>query len=77
MTDGFLRPDPAGWTPGPRWHAAVARAALSLQAYGAELEDLRVPVTWALTETYAGSISDEELVAMVAVMTPLTGLKSW
>jgi hypothetical protein len=55
----------------------VARAALSLQAYGAELEDLRVPVTWALTETYAGSISDEELVAMVAVMTPLTGLKSW
>jgi hypothetical protein len=55
----------------------VARAASSLLASGAELEDLRVPVAWALSETYAGSVSDDELVAMVAVMTPLTGLRSW
>ncbi len=60
--------------PTHRWHAAVARAATQLLTRGEELVDLRVPVAWALTENYAGSASDEALVEMVAVMTPLTAV---
>ena len=62
--------------PADRWHAAVARAAGSLLAQGEELEDLRVPVAWALSEVYGASSSDDELVEMVAVMTPLTAVRA-
>ncbi|MDP2269758.1 MAG: hypothetical protein Q8N23_00905 [Archangium sp.] len=60
--------------PTHRWHAAVARAATQLLSRGEDLVDLRVPVAWALSENYAGSASDDELVEMVAVMTPLTAV---
>lgn len=60
--------------PTHRWHAAVARAATQLLSRGEDLVDLRVPVAWALTENYGGSTNDEELVEMVALMTPLTAV---
>ncbi len=63
----------AGGQPTRRWHAAMARAATELLSRGEDLEDLRVPVAWALMEHY-GSASDEELVELVAVMTPLTAV---
>ncbi len=73
LSDGYLRPDAHRYVPAERWHAAVARAAAALMARGEELEDLRVPVAWALSEQYADSSTDGDLVDMVAVMTPLTG----
>ena len=57
----------------PRWHAALARAATQLLSRGEDLEDLRVPVAWALLQ-HNRSASDEELVELVAVMTPLTAV---
>lgn len=57
-----------------RWHGAVARAATELLSRGQDLEDLRVPVAWALLEIYGDSISDDALVELVGVMTPLTAV---
>lgn len=74
IADGFVRRQSNRCVPAERWHAAVARAATSLLAQGEDLEDLRVPVAWALSETYGATASDEDLVAMVAVMTPLTAV---
>lgn len=74
VADGFLLQESDRTVPAARWHAAVARAAAALMARGQELEDLRVPVAWALHEAYGASSSDEELVDMVAVMTPLTAV---
>lgn len=74
IADGFVRQVSNRCLPADRWHAAVARAAAQLLVRGEELEDLRVPVAWALTEAYGGSTSDEELVEMVSVMFPITGL---
>jgi hypothetical protein len=74
IADGFVRRQDDRWVPAARWHAAVARAAASLLTRGEDLEDLRVPVAWALSETYADSTNDDELVEMVSVMTPLTAL---
>ncbi len=74
IADGFVRRVEDQCLPADRWHAAVARAASTLLLRGEELEDLRVPVAWALTERYGDSTSDDELVEMVAVMIPLTGL---
>lgn len=74
LTDGFLRQESTHYRAATRWHAAVARAAKTLMARGEELEDLRVPVAWALSETYAESVSDDDLVEMAAVMTPFTGV---
>lgn len=73
VADGFLSRIDDHCVPAARWHAAVARAAKALMARGEDLIDLRVPVAWALTETYEDT-SDDELVEMIAVMTPLTGL---
>ncbi len=73
ISDGFVRQVSDRCLPADRWHAAVARAATALLLRGEELEDLRVPVAWALAESYGDSTSDDELVEMVAVMTPLTG----
>ena len=74
--DGFVRQSADHLAPTPRWHAAVARAAVALMLQGEELQDIRVPVAWALAQVYASSTTDEELVEMVAVMTPLTGVSS-
>ena len=76
IADGFVRPFKDHFVPTPRWHAAVARAAVALMLQGEELDDLRVPVAWALSEVYGTSSSDDEVVEMVAVMTPLTGVSS-
>ena len=75
IADGFVRRQSNRCVPADRWHAAVARAAAALMARGEELEDLRVPVAWALSESYGESANDDELVEMVAVMTPLTALQ--
>lgn len=74
LADGFLRQESHRYVPAARWHAAVARAAAALLSQGEELVDLRVPVAWALNESYGASSCDEELVEMVAVMTPLTAI---
>ena len=74
IADGYVLRLSGRCLPADRWHAAVARAATQLLLQGEELEDLRVPVAWALAENYGDSTSDDELVEMVAVMTPLTGL---
>lgn len=74
IADGFVRRESDRCVPADRWHAAVARASVALMSRGLKLEDLRMPVAWALTETYAASSSDDELVEMVAVMTPLTAI---
>lgn len=76
IADGFVRRETNRCVPADRWHAAVARAAKALLDRGEELEDLRVPVTWALSETYAGSSEDDELIEMIAVMTPLTAVRA-
>jgi len=73
VADGFLRRLDDHCVAAPRWHAAVARAAKALMARGEDLIDLRAPVAWALNESYADE-SEDELVEMIAVMTPLTGL---
>jgi hypothetical protein len=74
IADSFLRRESNRCLPADRWHAAMARAAVALLSRGEQLADLRVPVAWALSETYGESSSDDELVEMVAVMTPLTAL---
>ena len=74
VADGFVRRVSDRSLPADRWHAAVARAATELLLRGEELEDLRVPVAWALADSYGNSTSDDELVEMVAVMVPLTGV---
>lgn len=76
IADGFVRRKMNRCVPADRWHAAAARAAAALLMRGEELEDLRVPVAWALSETYGASSSDDELVEMVAVMTPLTAVRT-
>ena len=73
MADGYVDRRNGRLVPAARWHAAVARVAATMLARGEELEDMRVPVAWAITEAYSTS-SEEELVEMVALMTPLTGL---
>lgn len=74
IADGYVRRISNRCLPADRWHAAVARAATELMLRGEELEDLRVPVAWALTESYGESTSEDALVEMVALMVPLTGL---
>ena len=74
IADGFVRRESNRCVPADRWHAAMARAAAALLSRGEELEDLRVPVAWALSENYGESSSDDELVEMIAVMTPLTAV---
>lgn len=74
IVDGFVRRESNRCVPADRWHAAMARAAAALLSRGEELEDLRVPVAWALSENYGESTSEDELVEMVAVMTRLTAL---
>ncbi|MDP1826236.1 MAG: hypothetical protein Q8L48_23415 [Archangium sp.] len=74
IADGFVRRQSNRCVPAERWHAAVARAATSLLARGEDLDDLRVPVAWALSETYGECTNDEDLVQMVALMTPLTAV---
>ena len=74
IADGFVRRDHARCVPADRWHAALARAALTLMTRGQDLKDLRVPVAWALSEAYAASSTDDELVEMVAVMTALSAV---
>ena len=76
LADGFVRQEEERCVPAPRWHAALMRAALALQARGEELEDLRVPVAWALHEVYGESSSAAQLVALVTVMAPLSGLRA-
>lgn len=74
IADGFVRRESNRCVPADRWHAAVARAAATLWSRGEELEDLRVPVAWALGEAYGDSSSDDELVEMIALMMPLTAI---
>ncbi len=76
ISDGFIRQLTDHFAPTPRWHAAVARATVVLMLQGEELEGIDVPVAWALQEEYGASSSEEELLELAQVMTPLTGVSS-
>ncbi len=67
VEDGLLQRTPQRLRTSPRWQAAMARAALSLQRAGAPWTDLRLPIAAALLERYPG-IADAELVPLVEAM---------
>lgn len=70
VADGLLRRDEARVRTGPRWQAAMARAALHLQRAGAAWGDLRLPIAAALAEIYR-DLPDEEIAHYVEVMLPI------
>jgi len=65
ITDGFVRHGGGLLLAQPRWHAALARAAMELHEAGEELTDVRVPIAWAVTEAYGERASDVELATLV------------
>jgi hypothetical protein len=69
VDDGLLREGAAGLEPTSRWEGAMARAALRLQACGAPLLDLRMPIATALVELYR-DLADAELAALVEAILP-------
>jgi hypothetical protein len=68
--DGLVRSGPEGARTTARWQAAMARAALRLYGSDAPWQDLRLPITVALLDTYHG-ISDLELAERVEAMLPI------
>ncbi|MBI2395376.1 MAG: hypothetical protein HYV09_37750 [Deltaproteobacteria bacterium] len=57
-----------------RWQGAMMRAALRLNGLNEgsdEGADLRVPVAAALVEVYGVDTSDDTLVELIAILTPL------
>lgn len=70
LADGLVRRDGDRTRTTPRWHAAMARAALRLQQGGAPWKDVRLPVVAALVERYP-DLADEDLVALVEAMVPI------
>ncbi len=68
--DGLLRREASCHRTTRRWQTAMARAAFRLLYAGSDESDLRLPVACALLEVY-GELPDEELAAMVTVMTPI------
>ncbi len=74
IADGFVRRHAKRCVPTDRWHAAVAHAAAVLLLRGEEMDDLKAPIEWALTQAYADSTADEELIEMIMIMTPLTAV---
>ena len=68
--DGLVRSGPDGARTTARWQAAMARAALRLYGSAAPWQDLRLPITVALLDTYDG-LSDVELAGLVEAMLPI------
>lgn len=68
--DGLVRSGPGGARTTTRWQAAMARAALRLYRTDAPWQDLRLPIAAALLDT-CGSLSDDELAALVEAMLPI------
>ena len=68
--DGFLETIGARLRTTRRWHAALARAALRLFQDGEELTDLRVPIAFALAESYDDQ-PEKSLAAAVRVILPI------
>jgi hypothetical protein len=69
VADRFVRRVGGGLVTLPRWHAAMARAAYELHANGEELTDLRVPISWVVTQHYGDRASEAELATLVWLMT--------
>ncbi len=74
IADGFVSQHTTRCVPTDRWHASVAHAAATLLLKGVELDDLKAPIEWALTEHYGETTTDEELIQMIMIMTPLTAV---
>jgi hypothetical protein len=70
LGDGFLVREGGRLRTTPRWQAALARAALTLQRSGEPWRDLRLPVIMAMAHRY-GERPDEELAALVEAMLPI------
>jgi hypothetical protein len=70
VSDGLIRHDGQRARTTPRWQAAMARAALRLQAAGAPWNDLRLPIVSALLERYPDA-TDDDLAGLVEAMLPI------
>lgn len=70
VSDGLVRHDGERTRTTPRWQAAMARAALRLQAAGAPWNDLRLPIVAALLERYPDA-TDDDLAGLVEAMLPI------
>jgi len=68
--EGLIRREGDRLRTTPRWQAAMARAALRLQATGAPWQDLRLPVVAALIERCPDA-SDDEVAALVETILPV------
>ena len=68
--DGLVRPGPGGARTTARWQEAMARAAHRLYRGDAPWQDLRLPITAALLDTY-GSLPDVDLADLVEAMLPI------
>ncbi len=51
-----------------RWHGAMARASLQLISRQEKQNDLRLPITLALTEIFKDTVTTKDLVTYVAAM---------
>jgi hypothetical protein len=67
VADELLLRGPAGLRTSPRWQAAMARAAFTLQRARAPWSDLRLPIAAALLERYP-ALGDAELAELVEAM---------
>jgi hypothetical protein len=70
-SDGLVQLDESRASTSAHFRGAMARAALRLFRAGDASEDLRVPITMALLETYGSQLSNEELAARVEAMLAL------
>jgi hypothetical protein len=67
--DGVLREDGDALRPTVRWQAAMARAAIRLQAGGAPW-DLRLPIAAALVELWP-ELPDDEIARRIEALLPI------
>jgi hypothetical protein len=68
--DGYLSGPPGAERTTPRWQAALARAAATMQRRGEPWRGLKAPVALALLERDP-DVGDEELAAMVEALAEL------
>jgi hypothetical protein len=67
LDEGLVRREGERLRTTPRWQAAMARAALSLQGTGTPWKDLRLPVVSAMIDRFPQA-TDEEVADLVEAM---------
>jgi hypothetical protein len=71
--DGLIRLESGAHHTTRRWQGLMARAATRLVHDGEPVEDLRVPIAFALLEVYGADLPDAELADLVEAMIPIEG----